>query len=549
MQYYTWLANNKCQNRLVLLPFPLIVLIIFTSPPAPMPASPRITLTRRRPWGLRWRSSIWFVTAVVSLGITTDLLVYSAIIPVIPFQLEHLQYSSVSTLTGWLLCAYSAGLVLSTIPIAIYSERCSSRRIPLIIGLIALIISQILLMLAPNYALMAIARVSQGISSSMIWVVGLALLCDTTPEHMVGRQLGIAMTGLPVGLFVGSPVGGALYSRFGFHAPFIFGSICAALDLLARLLVIERHEAIRWGVDPWAAYLPPVESAACLVPDVQRLPTATPPVLTVAMRISDNSNILELGPTAPELPCLRSSAEKQQAALVRKPASLLSVITDLLRSPRALTALCMALVYGIVNSMEEPTLPLHLQALWHLNSSQVGLVYLATFLPALISSPVAGWLADHIGTDYITVLCLAFAAPWWLVLTLRRFLALFITALALQSFFVGGVVPAVTSELAAVSRNMQGVGYAHVYGAFNLAFGIGTAVGPVIGGQIYDHVRSGWTALCVITAALIVLCIMLAFCYTGPDPLLSKVFRQHVASKNVAVSSSKEQTLGPPAPE
>ncbi|KAI6005059.1 MFS general substrate transporter [Pisolithus orientalis] len=521
-----------------------------------MPVLPRITVATRRPWGLRWRSSVWFVTAVVSLGITTDLLVYSIIIPVIPFQLQRLQYKSVSALTGWLLCAYSAGLVLSTIPIAVYSEKSSSRRIPLTIGLIALIISQILMMLAPNYALMAVARVSQGISSSMIWVVGLALLCDTTPEHKVGRQLGIAMTGLPVGLLVGSPVGGALYSRFGFHGPFIFGSICAALDLLARLLVIERHEAIAWGVDPWAVYHPPAgsASAACLVTDVQRPPTSMPSdsVLTVTTAISDQTNVLELGLITPESPRRRSLAgmlQDSEAALVRKPSSLLSVITDLLRSPRALTALFMSLVYGVVNSMEEPTLPLHLQAVWGLDSSQVGLVYLAAFIPALISSPIAGWLADRIGTDYITVLCLAFTAPWWLVLTLRKSLALFITSLAIQSFFVGGVVPPVTSELAAVSRNMEGVGYAHVYGAFNLAFGIGTAVGPVIGGQIYDHVRRGWVAICVITVALIMMCIILAFCYTGPDPLLSKVFRPHVASNDQETSPPKKQTLEPPARE
>ncbi|KAI6136941.1 MFS general substrate transporter [Pisolithus sp. B1] len=496
-----------------------------------MPIRPRISLARKRPWGLRWRSSIWFVTA----GITTDLLVYSVIIPVIPFQLENLHYYGVSALTGWLLCAY-----VPTIPIAIYSEKHSSRRIPLIFGLIALIVSQILLMFAPNYALMAVARVSQGISSSMIWVVGLALLCDTTPEHMVGSNL-----------LVGSPVGGALYSRFGFHAPFIFGSICAALDLLARLLVIERHEAIGWGVDPWAAYLPPAGSAACLIGGVQLMGT-----------MSDHSNVLELGPITSGLPrqSLVGMQHDDEAALVRKPSSLLSVITSLVRSPRALTALFMAFVYGIVNSMEEPTLPLHLQALWYLDSSQVGLVYLATFLPALISSPVAGWLADRIGTDCITVLCLTLTVPWWLILPLRKSLVLFIVALALQSFFVGGVVPPVTSELAAVSRNMQGVGYAHVYGAFNLAFGIGTAGESSTSGSgltklifcklallwaIYDHVEHGWTTICAITVTLIMLCIILAFCYTGPEPLLSKVFRHHVAPKDLAASLPKKQTSRP----
>jgi DHA1 family solute carrier family 18 vesicular amine transporter 1/2 len=180
-----------------------------------------------------------FLASDLCTGITTDLLAYSIIIPVIPFQLERLKYHKVSALTGWLLCAYvcitttllshlliesltvrwagplcvthsrpllATHVLSATIPIAMYSERTTSRRTPLVIGLIALLASQVLFMEAPNYALMAIARALQGISSSMVWIVGLALLlvtslqfdvfhthslrsCDTAPEKKVGRQL------------------------------------------------------------------------------------------------------------------------------------------------------------------------------------------------------------------------------------------------------------------------------------------------------------------------------------------------------------------------
>jgi len=60
--------------------------------------------------------------------------------------------------------------------IAWLSERYQSRRIPLLSGLAALIGSQLLLMEASAYWLMVVARALQGISSSMVWVVGLALL-------------------------------------------------------------------------------------------------------------------------------------------------------------------------------------------------------------------------------------------------------------------------------------------------------------------------------------------------------------------------------------
>jgi len=47
---------------------------------------------------------------------------------------------------------------------------------PLIIGLVAIVGSQIMLMEAPKYSVMCIARILQGAGSSMVWVVGLALL-------------------------------------------------------------------------------------------------------------------------------------------------------------------------------------------------------------------------------------------------------------------------------------------------------------------------------------------------------------------------------------
>lgn len=103
-----------------------------------------------------------------------------------------------------------------------------------------------------------------------------------------------------------------------------------------------------------------------------------------------------------------------------------------------------------VNSMQEPTLPLHLQATWGYTSQKVGLVYMAGLVPALIceylfvaydcgrtdfrlASPLAGFFADRIGSEYITCICLILTLPWWIVLALRKTIALFIVSLALQS--------------------------------------------------------------------------------------------------------------------
>jgi len=67
-------------------------------------------------------------------------------------------------------------MVLSIPPVAHYSEVCRNRKILLLAGLIALVGSQIMFMEARVYWLMILARFLQGVSSTVIWTLGLAIL-------------------------------------------------------------------------------------------------------------------------------------------------------------------------------------------------------------------------------------------------------------------------------------------------------------------------------------------------------------------------------------
>lgn len=468
-------------------------------------AQPDVSRAGRRPFGLRWRSSIWFITLVVGTGIATDLIIYSIVIPVLPFQLELKGYTGVSTLVGYLLFAYSGGLLISTPIIAWISERFSARQMPLIFGLLALTGSQIMLMEAPSYWVMALARVIQGISSSAVWIVGLALLCDTTPEHLIGQQLGLAMSGLSLGMLLGPPIGGALYSRFGFRAPFVFTIIITVVDLIGRLLLIERKDALKYGHDP-------AEVSAKVEEEHHRAHAiGKKSCLEVSLiaQPSEHEVTRELAPPPPTLVAPRLSNFK--------------VVLKLARSSRALVSLMSTLIYGLVYTSQEPTLPLHLQQIWRLNSSKVGLVFIAAVVPTLFSSPIAGYFADRRGSEWITISCIVLTIPWWIVITIDGPLALFITAYALQNLFISGVLAPLTAELALVARTLQGVGYAHIYGAFNMAYGIGSTVGPVIGSQMYEHIKRGWMALNLLAVGLLAFAALSTFIYTGERPLLTRL--------------------------
>jgi MFS family permease len=131
---------------------------------------------------------------VSGTGLFTDLLVYSLIIPVIPFRLESLGYSGIGAKVSWLMAAYvrvslrvlispfliclcqSGMCALSTPLLAHYSEVYHDRKIPLLGGLVALLGSQVMFMEAPAYWVMVLARSLQGVSSAVVWTIGLSLL-------------------------------------------------------------------------------------------------------------------------------------------------------------------------------------------------------------------------------------------------------------------------------------------------------------------------------------------------------------------------------------
>lgn len=162
-------------------------------------------------------------------------------------------------------------------------------------------------------------------------------------------------------LLVGSPAGGALYTRFGFRAPFVFGEICTLVDLVLRLLVIERDVALRWGYDPSEPNVVVLEA-----PDAPRSahPFQLPEIQfsTTTFEISD-TGANKIGHSIPldkpkQLrddslgePSLSVSRRSSRSSILTSPPTqksvpLLSVVRKLSQSPRALVALTMAFVYG-----------------------------------------------------------------------------------------------------------------------------------------------------------------------------------------------------------
>lgn len=150
-------------------------------------------MSKTRPWGLRWRSSTFFITATVGTSLFTDLFLYGLIIPLLPFILRdrlHIGADQIQILVSGLLAAYAAASLIFSLVAGIVADLGSSRKLSFLAGLIALFIATVMLFLGQSVTVIALARVLQGASAAVVWTVGLALLLDTVGSDDLGKTMG-----------------------------------------------------------------------------------------------------------------------------------------------------------------------------------------------------------------------------------------------------------------------------------------------------------------------------------------------------------------------
>lgn len=127
-----------------------------------------------------------------------------------------------------------------------------------------------------------------------------------------------------------------MYNKFGFRGPFILGIIITVVDLIGRLLIIERENAILHGIDPAAAVgLTDVPQTTPVNDDCEE--HKENPEVPAATTEDDTRNVTV------------TPAEDSTIIAALPPLSLLGVVWKLLRSSRALTVLLSTLMYGCVS--------------------------------------------------------------------------------------------------------------------------------------------------------------------------------------------------------
>lgn len=149
------------------------------------------------PWGLRWRSNTLFIVVTVGVGIFTDIFLYGLIVPVVPFMLVDrvgVPKDQVQSTTSMLLAVYAAASVAFSPVAGWLADKASSRQLPFMLGLIALLLSTIFFATGRSVPVLAIARVLQGLSGAVVWTIGLALCLETVGPERLGTVVGSVRT-------------------------------------------------------------------------------------------------------------------------------------------------------------------------------------------------------------------------------------------------------------------------------------------------------------------------------------------------------------------
>jgi MFS family permease len=89
----------------------------------------------------------------------------------------------------------------------------------------------------------------QGFSAVIVWTVGQALLVDTVGQKEISQTLGYLSLSMSLGVLVAPLFGGVVYQNSGYYTIYYMAFGLVALDIILRLLLIEKKVVRQWLVD------------------------------------------------------------------------------------------------------------------------------------------------------------------------------------------------------------------------------------------------------------------------------------------------------------
>ncbi|KAG0157090.1 hypothetical protein PDIDSM_4274 [Penicillium digitatum] len=372
-------------------------------------------------------------------------------------EFEHREY--------WVsvLLMSEAGTSLLMCPIFGYLvDRGRTRRLPFISALIVLTGCMLVLQLAHSIAAFVTARVLQGIAGALVVVAAFALIGDAVDQEHLGQTIGYLGSAIASGFLLGPFLGGVVYNSGGYNAVFWFAYPILALDMVMRLVLIEKKVAAQWIGESHGGMESDLETA-------QRIPS--------------------VGSHEPQV--------VQRKGLV---------IFRMLKQRRVLISSWALLAQGILLSAFDATLPIFVETTFGWNALGMGLIFLPMAVPAFFE-PLFGGFTDRFGARFVAFGCFVSLSPTLICLRFvhtksNEQIALLVSLLFLVGIFIHACAPAMYVEtqraLTAMELKTPGmlgpkVAVAQGFGLQSMCQFAGVFFGPLWGGFV--EYRFGWGAM------------------------------------------------------
>ncbi|WP_087714739.1 MFS transporter [Natronolimnobius baerhuensis] len=173
-----------------------------------------------------------FTLGLASLCMAASIALFATIQPQVNERLGQ-----GATWFGLQFAAFIVAQIVLQTPIGRACDR-FGRRPFIVTGMVILVPSTLVqgFILTPES--MFVARLAQGIAGAMVFAPALALAGDLAPEGESGSKLSVLTMAFGFGIAIGPFSSGALI-EYGFHVPFIFGTVLAAMGAILVYTQVE----------------------------------------------------------------------------------------------------------------------------------------------------------------------------------------------------------------------------------------------------------------------------------------------------------------------
>ena len=337
-------------------------------------------------------------------------------------------------------------------PVAGVLTSKTSPNVALLLSTVGLGLATAVFAEATTFWQLLFARGAQGAASAAVMCGGMSLIAETHSANVRGSAIGLAQTGLAGGLLCGPLIGGLLFERLGRKQTFRLAAMIVLVNALAQLILMS------------------------FAPPERHIP-------------ADNAD--------------QDGNQKQKSGgetTILGSSRLLLTNRDIL----AVTASTFAIhaVVGVIKPLSQVVLDREFGVSMVHRSLIISIATVTYF----ISTPISGWLSDHMSRPHLVALSLGLMALSAVSFALRSSFGMLAFNISVGLLGTSmGVAGSSSQSLLADLVDHNNIGsYSMAYALSDVADSLGLIVGPIVGLFLSQHFGASSGVMSVAT-----LCVLL----------------------------------------